>query len=386
MPWECKTMQEIRTEFVSRAIMGDTSISSLCREYGISRTTAYKWMARCKNGESMSDKSHEPFSKPFKTPLAMEEIILNARGEHPTWGARKLKRFLQDKGYDKLPAVSTISDILSRNGCIAPEESQIHTPYKRFEKEAPNRMWQMDFKGHFSMLDNQRCHPLTILDDHSRFSICVDAKSDEKWHTTKPSIEKAFQEYGLPDSILCDNGNPWGDNRGGYTAFDLWMMQLNILPIHGRPLHPQTQGKEERFHRTLKADLLVRVPMRNLAHAQKEFDAYRNCYNNERPHEALNLDVPARHYRASKRKYISETHEPEYDGGRQLRKVNYKGYLSIHQHRYYLSEVFIDKYLEIKPISDHILVLYYGNFQIAEIDTMEQLVVSRKIYRKKEKL
>jgi len=381
MPWECKTLEYTRQEFVAKAIAKNDSISALCRQYGISRPTAYKWIERYKNGENLSNKSHEPLFKPLKTSPHIEELILNARVQHPTWGARKLKQFLQNKGYESLPAISTISDILKRNGCISKQDSEAHTPWKRFEKDLPNQLWQMDFKGHFAMLNNDRCHPLTILDDHSRYSLCIDAKNNEKWLNTKSSIEKVFCEYGLPSAILCDNGNPWGDSQNGYSLFDLWMMQLNILPIHGRPLHPQTQGKEERFHRTMKNDLLSRVPIHNIEHAQKEFNSFRYCYNYERPHGALNLDVPAKHYKPSKRVYDNALYEPQYDDGDCLRKVNCKGYISINRHRYYLGETFIDKYLNVINQPDDIVILCYGNFQIAKIDLNEQLFISKKIYR-----
>lgn len=381
MPWECKTLEHTRQEFIAKAIAKTDSISALCREYGISRPTAYKWIERYKNGDALSDKSHEPLFKPFKTSPYIEELILNARVNHPTWGARKLKRFLLNKGYDNLPAISTISDILKRNGCISKHESETHTPWKRFEKDYPNQLWQMDFKGHFAMLNNDRCHPLTILDDHSRYSLCIDAKDNEQWIYTKTSIERVFSEYGLPGAILCDNGKPWGDNRNGYSLFDLWMMQLNILPIHGRPLHPQTQGKEERFHRTMKNDLLLRVPIHNIEHAQKEFDNFRYCYNYERPHGALNLDVPAKHYKPSNKPYHHILCEPQYDSGDCLRKVNCKGYISLNSQRYFLSETLIGKYLKIINNPDDTVNLCYGNFQIAKIDLNEQLFISKRIYR-----
>lgn len=382
MPWECKTVEKIREEFVAKAIAKEETISELCRQYGISRPTAYKWIERYKNGDSFSDHSHEPFNKPFKTPPEQEYLIVNTRVKHPTWGARKIRRYLSDKGFNDLPATSTISAILKRNGLVCIEESQKHTPYKRFEMEHPNDLWQMDFKGHFGMLNKERCHPLTVLDDCSRFSLCIDAKSNEKWNGVNKSLERLFREYGMPRAILCDNGVAWADNTHGYSKFDLLMMQLNILPIHGKPLHPQTQGKEERFHRTLKNDLLVRTPIRDLTHAQDEFNTFRYCYNNERPHEALHLDVPAKHYKPSKRKYIEEIQEPEYDCGKQLRKVNCKGYISIYRHRYYLSETFIGKYLEIVDEGNEQISLNYGNFRIAKIDLKEQLFISRKIFRR----
>lgn len=375
-------MEAIRKEFVAKAIMGEESISELCRQYKISRPTAYKWIERFKNGECLLNKSHEPHFKPLKTSTEMENIIVATRLQHPTWGARKIHRFLLEKGIAQLPAVSTMSDIIKRNNLVPVEETEKHIPWKRFEKENPNDLWQMDFKGHFGMLNNNRCHPLTLLDDCSRYSLCIDAKDNERWNGVKSSLERLFEEYGKPKAILCDNGSSWGDAQGSYTQFDLWMMQLDILPIHGKPLHPQTQGKEERFHRTMKKDLLERTVIRDLVHAQEEFNTFRYCYNYERPHEALGLDTPAKHYKPSNRIYNGNTKEPDYDSGLQLRKVNYKGYVSIHRHRYYLSETLIGKYLEVKEENDYLVSLNYGKFQIAKIDLNEQLLISRKIYRR----
>lgn len=382
MPWECKTVNKLREEFVAKVMLKEESMSSICRQYGISRTTGYKWVARYLDGETMQDKSHEPFNKPYKTNSDIEQMILSVRYDHPTWGARKIKRFLENKGQYDLPSVSTISNILKRCGCVCPEASVAHTPYKRFEMSRPNDMWQMDYKGHFAMVNGERCHPLTILDDHSRFSLCIDAGSNEQWIPTRESLVRVFREYGMPKAILCDNGSPWSDNTNGYTPFEIWMMQMDILPIHGRPIHPQTQGKDERFHRTLKEDLLSRTPIRDLEHAQKEFDKFRHCYNYERPHSALNLDVPAKHYSKSKVKYIEHSQEPIYDSGADLRKVNFKGYISICRHRYYLSESFIGKLLELRPLEENRVALLYGNFRVAIIDLDEQLFISRRDRRK----
>lgn len=382
MPWESKTVEELRKDFIREAIQKEKSISVLCREYGISRPTAYKWLERFRNGETMRDKSHEALFKPRKTPKEKEELILVTRTEHPTWGPRKLHRFLLEKGHEDLPATSTIADILKRNNCISAEASEAHTPWKRFEKDKPNEMWQMDYKGNFGLCNGSRCFPLTIIDDCSRFSICIEAKDNERWLPAKDCLQRVFKEYGLPKSILCDNGNPWGSCGVGYTLFDVWMMQMDILPIHGRILHPQTQGKDERCHRTMKEDVLKRTLLRDLEHAQNEFDKFRYCYNYERPHESLGLDVPAKHYKESKRRYIETPKEPEYDIGKQLRKVNFKGYISVNQHRYYLSESLVDKYIEIVPTDEQTLNLCYGQFSIARIDTVEKLVVSKKIYRR----
>lgn len=380
MPWKEKTVEEKRLEFVVAAISREDSMSSLCREYGITRRTGYKWIERYKESGILSDQSRAPHRKPRKTLPEKEEQVLSVRSEHPTWGPRKIKRFLENKGYTDLPATSTIADILKRNGLITPENSIAHIPYKRFEMKYPNDMWQMDFKGHFAMLNGDRCHPLTITDDCTRKLLCLDAYDNERLEVVRKSLLRVFAEYGLPDAILSDNGAPWGDSQKGYTQFEIWMMQLGILPMHGRPLHPQTQGKEERFHKTLKEDVLNRTVIRDLKHAQEIFDAYRLCFNTERPHEALGLDVPDSRYCLSKRSLPDKIGEPEYSSGTNLRKVNYKGYISINNCRYYLSESFIGKYLELVYTGDDIVWLCYGKFRVGIIDLKERLFTSRKIY------
>ncbi len=380
MSWKEQTVERSRLEFVVTAISGERSISQLCREYGISRPTGYKWIERYMAGEGLRDRDHTARKQPNRTPPEVEELILTVRAKHPTWGGRKIVRYLQDKGYQQLPAASTATAILKRHGMILPEESAKHKPYTRFERQEPNQLWQMDFKGHFAMANGERCHPLTMTDDCSRMLLCLDAYGNEQWKVVEKSLLRVFHEYGLPDPILSDNGPPWSDNENGYTPYEIWMMQLGILPIHGRPLHPQTQGKEERFHRILKEDILKRRAILDMEEAQQIFDAYRLEYNTERPHAAIGYDVPQRYYRASKRRLPDTWGEPEYDAGLTLRKVNYKGYLSIQQHRYYLSESFAGKYLALFPRPDDIIDICYGAYRIASIDLSERLFSSRKIY------
>lgn len=382
MPWKEETVEQQRTNFIILANEENCNFSALCRQFGITRRTGYKWLDRYRQGEGLENQSRAPHFRPRQISAEVEELILSVRINHPTWGPRKILRHLVDKGNVDLPVPSTIAAILKRNGFVAPEQSACHTPFKRFERDFPNDLWQMDFKGHFGMCDGNRCHPLTIKDDHSRNLLCLDAYDNEQWTSVKGSLDRVFREYGLPNSILCDNGAPWGNNKQGYTLFELWMMQMDVLPIHGRPLHPQTQGKEERFHRTLNEDVLKRIPIRNLIHAQEVFDTYRVEFNTERPHGALNLDVPAKHYRKSSRIMPEKLIEPEYDTGKTLRKVNFKGYISVQRHRYYLSETFIDKYIELVPVEENVLALCYGNFVIAKINLAEELFVSRKIYRR----
>lgn len=382
MSWKEKTVEDLRLKFVTAAISEGANISSLCREYGISRPTGYKWISRYLSGEPLSDRSHQTAIHPNQTPPKTEQLILDTRALHPTWGGRKIVRTLRDHGYTELPAPSTATDILRRHDLISQEESIKHTPYKRFQMKAPNQLWQMDFKGHFAMMDGTRCHPLTITDDHSRKVLCLDPYDNERWKSVQKSLLRVFSLYGLPDAILSDNGTPWADPVNGYTPYEIWMMQLGILPMHGRPKHPQTQGKTERFHRTLKEDVLRRRAIADLEEAQRILTAYREEYNSERPHAALDYDVPDKHYHPSSRKLPEQWGEPEYDVGLTLRKVNCKGYLSVQRHRYYLSESFIGKYLELVSRPEDLIDIYYGQFRIASIDLNEKRFISKRIFRR----
>jgi len=382
MPWETRTVKMSRETFVADIKSGEKSKSQLCREYGISRVTGDKWLKRFENGETLDDRSKAPFHVQNKTPPEKESKILEVRTAHPAWGPRKIRQFLINKGED-VPSKSTIGNILTRNGCISEAASKAATPYKRFQKESCNEMWQTDFKGHFAMENGKRCHPLTVLDDHSRFSLCVDAKENEQREGVCKSFERLFEENGLPDSLLCDNGPPWGTSQTmGYTIFEVWLMEYGILPIHGRFKHPQTQGKEERFHLTMKNELLRHTQIRNMAHAQICFDNFRNCYNNERPHEALNMGVPVDFYKVSKRRKPDKIEEWEYANEFVLRKVKSSGYITYLGQGYFLSEAFKEKTIAIRESSlENCINIYYRNFKIARINLRERAFVSRRIYK-----
>lgn len=381
MPWREKTLEQARLEFVKRVLDKEMSKSALCREYGISRVTGDKWIKRYLNGEKLIDRRRTPKTSPNRTPKEIEKLVLDLRSKRPAWGPRKLKKRLENLGYTDIPARSTIGNILLRNNCIEIEETISHKRYNRFERKAPNELWQTDFKGYFKMLNNQKCYPLTVLDDHSRYSLCIDAKANEKYQGVKESFTRLFNEYGLPESLLCDNGNPWGDSSNGYTLFEIWLMQLDILPIHGRPYHPQTQGKEERFHLTLKRELLKYHKIENLEDAQHKFNWWRKIYNYERPHDAIKLAVPASRYRSSDRSMPIKLKEPEYDSKVNVKKVDYKGYLRLNKRRFYFSESFIHKYLEMKLISQYIISIRYGSFEIAKFSLSQNMFISKRIKR-----
>lgn len=256
---------------------------------------------------------------------AMTRRIEEARNMHPTWGGRKLRRFLQNQGLQGIPAPSTITEILRRKGLLN-ESLTGPSAFTRFEKEYPNILWQMDFKGDFVLGCGSRCHPLTVLDDHSRYALCIQALPGQATSQVRETLTKVFQTYGLPKGILCDNGSPWGSHSDhGLTPLGVWLLLHGVDVLHGRPYHPQTQGKLERFHRTLKEDVVRVASYGDLEHVQQAFDAYRAEYNTQRPHESLGLQVPSACYHASLRAFPATTPEPEFEPGGVIRIVQDKG-------------------------------------------------------------
>lgn len=382
MPWGEKTVERSRGEFVEEALAGEKSLSRLCREYGISRPTGYKWLKRSRCGEELKDRSHTPLHSPNKTGAETEAMILAEREKHPYWGARKLKRVLENHGQGA-PAASTICRILKDNGCVSEQASRNASPYKRFEREHPNELWQMDFKGDFALLDGSRCHPLTVLDDCSRYSLCVDAKENEQKEGVKESLERLFRMYGKPVALLCDNGNPWSSKHAtGYSDLELWLLDHDILPIHGRPRHPQTQGKEERFHKTMIDELLSLVEMADLPRAQEHMDRFRFEYNNERPHHALGLDVPASRYHPGDRLWEDTVAPWEYSETYEVHKLTTDGAFTYRGKRYKLSAALSKRIVGlVESTTPSVLYVCYRQFRIAAIDTAAGEILNTKIRR-----
>lgn len=379
MPWRSKTVEKLREEFVSSAKVC-TNFSALCREFGITRKTGYKWLERYTESESLSDKSRAPNLIANKTPESTERLIVDLRKDNPGWGAKKLKEVLEREGF-KLPCVKTVNNILNRYGCIAPEESGKRKAFVRFEKEHCNDMWQTDFKGEFKMSDQKYCYPLNIFDDRSRFLIktlpCLGTAN-----VVIPAFRSAFEEFGMPNSVLSDNGTQFAGFRQGYTQFEKWLMNHDILPIHGRIKHPQTQGKIERFHRSMKDELLKYTEIRDIADAEIQFQKWRDKYNNERPHEALSMKCPAEVYVPSSRIYSDKVRQYDYGGNYHVIKVNSWGYVRFDKWQVYLSETMIGEHIEFRPNErDDSFSACYRNFKIAEFSTSDGSLINRKISR-----
>jgi len=383
MPWKEKRLETMREEFVKRVLSHEKSKSALCREYGISRPTGDKWITRYLHGEKMKDLSRAPKSRPNKTDPETEKRIVEYREQYPAIGAVKMRRIMENDHYVDLPSARTFNAIFKRNGLITKENSEAATPYERFEKSYPNEMWQADFKGHFAMENGVRCHPLNIIDDYSRMNICCKPLLSETYAEIKPCMERIFQEYGMPFSFLCDNGNPWGTQQStGFTSFEVWLMELGILTIHGRVFHPQTQGKEEKFNGSFTRECLKYNKIKDQADAARIFADYRDFYNNIRPHMALNLEVPASRYEPSQRHYPSKITEWEYSDDLKVHSVKSTGYISIRGQGYFLSEAFGNKRVAFRESNRgaHLINLYFRQFRIGQIDVEKRVFTFKRAY------
>jgi transposase InsO family protein len=369
MPWREVSVMEQRREFVSLARQEGANRRELCRRFGIHPDTGYKWLGRWTADGELADRSRRPHSSPTRTAAAIEACILALRDKHPAWGARKIAHCLQREGM-ACPAHSTVHEILCRHGrvVVPPGGPAAH---QRFEKPAPNLLWQMDFKGHMPLASGSRCHPLTVLDDHSRYAVGLEACANEQASTVQGRLELIFRRYGLPEAFFVDNGTPWGDSSGQrWTRLGVWLLKLGIAVLHSRPYHPQSRGKNERFHRTLKAEVFALKCFRDLAEVQQAFDRWRTTYNLDRPHQALDQEVPASHYRPSIRAMPKRLPQVEYDDHEIVRVVGTtKAYISFKGRLWKVPQAFCGERLAIRPLAtDGHYGIFFDAYEIATID------------------
>jgi transposase InsO family protein len=384
MTWKVETTVVVRREFVELCSVEGSNVSELCRRFGVSRKTGYKWLARYREagGSGLEDRSRRPIHSPSQTEPVVASQVLALRAAHPAWGGRKLRRRLEDQGVGGVPAASTITEILRREGKLsAPGSATV--PFQRFERTRPNELWQMDFKGHFGMVNGNRCHPLTVMDDHSRFSLVLEACSHERGSVVQSVLSNTFRKYGLPEAMLMDNGSPWGNAQvSPWTPLTVWLLRLGVRVLHGRPYHPQTQGKEERFHRTLRAEVLQGRTFANLAESQSRFDAWRPVYNYERPHEALGLSVPGSRYQVSNLRYPERLPEMEFSPIDIVRKVQKRGEFYFKGEKWFISQAFTGERIGLRATQvDGVLKVWFGTQCLGEINLYEK-AENRRVVRR----
>lgn len=370
MPWKERTALEERERFIAGVEAGQASMAELCREFGISRKTGYKWWTRWRQDgkPGLAGQSRRPQHSPGRTAADVEELVCDLRREHPAWGGRKLHHRLKHLGMANVPAPSTITGILARHDLLRADRP-LRRDYQRFEWSAPNDLWQMDFMGDVAT-EAGRCYPLTVVDDHSRFNLCLAACTNQQALTVREQLSRVFAAQGLPQRLLMDNGAPWGSEAAHpHTRLTAWFMRLGITVLHGRPYHPQTQGKDERFHATLQREVLVPgVSWEHHDAVQGALDAWQPVYNYERPHEALDNAVPASRYEPSPRPFPATLPAVCYDRGEIVRKVQRKGRISFRNRNILVSRAFTGEYVALREVGDGRYDVYYCHQRVAVID------------------
>ena len=318
MPWRRTNALTERVKFALEwkrrwdAGEGRTNLSELCREFGISRETAYVWLRRFRDSgfdlRSLEERSHRAHRHPNQVPAELQDIVVALRKQKPTWGPRKLRAYLADRGPSvPLPSVSTFAVILRRNGLTSlrrRRRQRLVVPATRpfAAATSPNAVWCVDFKGWFETRDGHRCYPLTLIDAYSRYLLRWEAVLDPDTRSVQPIFDSAFREFGLPQAIRSDNGPPFATTgAAGLSTLSVWWTKLGVRHDRIAPGKPQQNGRLERFHRTLAE--LARDPEADLRAQQRAFDRFRREYNEERPHEALRLKPPLTAYAPSRRRY-----------------------------------------------------------------------------------
>jgi transposase InsO family protein len=357
-------LREQRVRFVVAASRQEKSMTALCQEFGISRTVGYQWLSRYQQGgvAAIAERSRRPHHSPRRTQGAGEQRVVELRQCYPDWGARKLRVLLQRAGLEL--GRNTIHRILLRHDLV--HAGDRHPPaVERFERAAPNELWQMDFKG--PKLWPQRVGPLSVLDDHSRYLIVLRAVGSTHTERVQEPLIEAFERHGVPEGMLMDQGTPWWSvhSTGGMTKLSLWLMRQGIALHWSRVRHPQTQGKVERFHGELQRALARRRMLE--PEVQTWLDQFRWEHNYVRPHEALAMQTPASRWRPSPRRYDPNPPRWEYPAGTKVQKVDSQGKLTLAGENWKISNALAGEWVQVVPIQSRVQV-YYCTTLVREID------------------
>jgi transposase InsO family protein len=368
MSWKESDVKSERIAFAVRARQPGRNMAALCREFGICRETGYKWLRRSQEVESLAEleeQSRRPHRSPNQTPEWIEERVEALRHEHG-WGGRKLAELLSEEGI--FLARSTVDRILKRRGLV--DSGQRHRPaVRRFERSRPMELVQMDFKGPYRLPSGRICYPLSVLDDHSRYALRLDALPSQYGHEVQSRLVACFEEHGVPQAMLMDHGNPWWatTNGHGLTRLSVFLIRQGIDLIYGGIGHPQTQGKVERFHRTLGESIGRLELPQSLEGFQAAFDVFRRVYNHVRPHEALRDRPPAQRYHPSRKSYRPEPPEWEYPAGSEVYILRHNGCLRLEGRYYFVCHPLAGERVRLERFDRKILVTY-RHMQVREID------------------
>jgi putative transposase len=372
MPWkECHTMDE-RVRFVARLLDGE-KMAPLCAEFGISRKTGYKLYDRYRNcgAEGLTDRSRRPFRQANQLPFAIEELIVRLKREYPGWGAPKIReKVRQQSTAPHCPAISTIHAVLDRHGLVKHRRRRRHAGRGTglSSPTTPNTRWCADYKGEFMLGNRRYCYPLTITDFATRYLVACEALLTTQARFAFPIFERAFKEFGLPGAIRTDNGGPFASAHAlyGLSKLSVWWLRLGIQIERIKPGHPQQNGRHERMHLTLKKEA-TKPAAANVLQQQARFDAFIARYNQERPHQALGMNVPADLYAHSSRVYhgLTDLTYPLHD---KTITVTNCGRICFDGRKVNLSQVFAGQNVGVTQVGDRVWLVSFMQYDLGYFD------------------
>ena len=374
MPFQTTDPTLERARLVAAHLDGLYSVTELATRFGVSRPTAYKWITRYRDGgaEALTDQSRARLTQHAKTSAEAERLLVDARRAHPTWGARKLLRYLSTR-HDGVtwPAVSTAAAVLARHGLTKPRRKRRppkHPGSTPLVTHAPNEVWTADYKGQFRMGDGELCYPLTVCDAHSRFVLSCHGLASVEQYAALREFDRLFREYGLPDAIRSDNGTPFATQAlCGLSRLSVWWIKLGVDHQRIDPGQPQQNGQHERMHRTLKAET-ARPPDRDMAAQQTRFDRWRAEFNDDRPHDALGLDTPTEHYTPSLRSMPDVLPQPEYPGHFEVRYLSKDGNVRFKTKQIFVSQTLGHEHIGLEETADGVWDVYFFDRLLARLD------------------
>jgi len=382
MPWKANSVMEERARFVFEQERGERTMSELCQSFGVSRETGYVWLRRYREQglAGLVELDRGARRHPNQTPEESERAVLELRQAHMRWGPRKLKRILErDQPHRVWPAASTIGALLKREGLVVARRKARRTPpygEPLAHADGPNRVWCADFKGWFRTRDGERIDPLTISDAHSRYLLRCQAVERTDTERVRAIFEAAFREYGMPQAIRTDNGVPFASRAlAGLSRLAVWWMKLGIVPERIEAGHPEQNGRHERLHRTLQQETAEPAAAHRRAQ-QREFDRFRQEYNQVRPHEALAMQTPAAVYQVSPRAYPARVPQPQYPQAMLVRSVRHKGEIRWKKQEVFLSEVLAGECVGLRPIDERWFAVYFAQFPLAHFDSYKLRMVA----------
>jgi transposase InsO family protein len=371
MPWKDSSPMDERIKFVATYLEGSYSFSSLCSAFEISRKTGYKWLMRYAEAgaEGLMDASRAPKTSPQRLTAAMKKLLLETRTTRPKWGPKKIVAWLEKKHPNlNIPAPSTVGELFKKAGLIPSKERAIRTIKQAapvFDAHKPNAVWSVDFKGEFKLGDGGFCYPLTITDNHSRFILCCQGHLGTHYLAARLAFEKVFEQYGLPEVILSDNGTPFS-SPSGLSQLNVWWTKLGIKPLRIQPGKPQQNGRHERMHRTLKQHTAY-PPQTNMEEQQKSFDAFVQDFNYERPHEAINNLTPSVVYTPSTKPLPKEVKKFTYPKYMELKVAGLKGEIRWKGKKYFLGRALEDEEVALEEKDDGLWIVHFGPIQVGYI-------------------